>query len=124
MLRDEASVDVPIDEVFDLQDEGVVDGGGGHPGDDQLIECTLHASNGLLAVLTPHDQLAQQGVIVGWHLLITGEVFSHDAGKGSINASNKRRNHWPSETLCQTSITFVCIPCQLSTRSEKFLGGG
>ena len=68
VLLDEAGVDVASLEVLQVQDHGVVDDGGGHARDDQLIQGPLHAGDGLGTVLCPHNQLAQERVIVGWHL--------------------------------------------------------
>lgn len=60
MLGDEASVHNPLLEVLNVQDHGVVLNGGGHSGDDQLIECAPHAVDGRGPILCPHYQLAQQ----------------------------------------------------------------
>ncbi len=75
MLRDEAGVNNAIDKVVDLQNHGVVDGGCGHPRDDQLIEGTVHARNRLIAVLSPHNQLAQKRIVVGRHLGMPGSLI-------------------------------------------------
>ena len=68
MLGDEAGVHVPAPEVRVVQDQLVVGDGGGHACYDSLIQGPLHPLDGLGPVLAPHNELAQEGVIVGWHL--------------------------------------------------------
>ena len=68
MLGDEASVHNALLEVLNVQDHGMVLNGGWYARDDQLIQSTPHAVDGSWPVLSPHNQLAQKGVIVWWHL--------------------------------------------------------
>jgi hypothetical protein len=60
VLWDEASVDVPLPEVWAVKDELVVLDGGRHPGDDHFVQCALHSLDCLGSVLAPYNQLAQQ----------------------------------------------------------------
>lgn len=46
----------------------VVVDGGGHPRDGHLVQGAAGAGDALVAVLSPHDQLAEEGVVVGGHL--------------------------------------------------------
>lgn len=68
MLGDEACVHIAVHKVLNLQDHLMVLGCRGHSRDDQLIERALHARDRLCAVLSPHYELSQEGVIVWWHL--------------------------------------------------------
>mmetsp|Transcript_17481 Transcript_17481/g.52412 ORF Transcript_17481/g.52412 Transcript_17481/m.52412 type:complete len:444 (+) Transcript_17481:350-1681(+) len=75
--RDEAGVHVAIHEVLSGQDQLVVVDCGGHSRDDGLGQSTLHANNGLLAGVSPDDELPQQRVVVGWHQVLRVQMAVH-----------------------------------------------
>mmetsp|Transcript_32913 Transcript_32913/g.72695 ORF Transcript_32913/g.72695 Transcript_32913/m.72695 type:complete len:291 (-) Transcript_32913:657-1529(-) len=96
MLDDEACVHVAVLEGLGLEDELVVGGGGGHTGNHGLVEGTQHAGDSRVPIRAPHNQLAQQRVVVGWHQVLGvhvavhahmgatgGKVGGHAAGTGA-----------------------------------------
>ena len=50
-----------------LQDRAVERDHGGHPADHEFPQCGARAHEGLLPVLSPHDEFGQEGVVLGGH---------------------------------------------------------